>query len=198
MTPSQTPARAPDRRIQRTRQLLLGALLQLIQEVDYEAITVQDILDRANVGRSTFYAHFQDKEALLLSGAEALREMFAGFQPQLALDDRTWDFSLALFQHAEAQRPAFKALLGKKAGNVVLKHIQTTLAAYLKKGFQAAYPSKKAAAVPLDVFVQYFVSTFLGLFTWWLDNDFPCPAEQINAYYRRLTEPTIQRLLSGR
>src|SRR5690349_10072505 len=61
-----------DRRIQRTRQLLLDALSTLILEKGYEAITVQDLIDRANLGRSTFYSHFQDKEDLLLKGVESL------------------------------------------------------------------------------------------------------------------------------
>lgn len=58
----------PDRRIQKTRKLLSEALISLIIEKGYDAVTVQDILDRANVGRSTFYAHFENKEHLLLSG----------------------------------------------------------------------------------------------------------------------------------
>jgi AcrR family transcriptional regulator len=57
-----------DRRIQRTRALLLSALLDLIVERGYEELTVQDIVDRANVGRSTFYKHFLDKHELLLRG----------------------------------------------------------------------------------------------------------------------------------
>src|SRR6266542_5467464 len=66
-------AKAPDRRVQRTRQLLQGALMSLIQEKGYEALTVQDILDRANAGRATFYAHFDDKEDLLVSRLDGLR-----------------------------------------------------------------------------------------------------------------------------
>jgi AcrR family transcriptional regulator len=65
-----------DRRIQRTRRLLQDALVGLILEKGYEAITVQDILDRANVGRSTFYEHFYDKDDLLLSSFEFLRDDF--------------------------------------------------------------------------------------------------------------------------
>ena len=69
-----------DRRIQRTRQLLHEALIELIQEKGYEAVTVQDILDRANLGRSTFYLHYRDKEELLLSGFERLRDEFEAHQ----------------------------------------------------------------------------------------------------------------------
>src|SRR3954452_8603828 len=59
-----------DRRIQRTRQLLLQALFSLIQEKGFDAVTVQDIIDRANVGRSTFYVHFVDKEDLLVQAMD--------------------------------------------------------------------------------------------------------------------------------
>src|SRR4051812_15011818 len=80
---------AADRRVRRTRRNLTDALIGLILERGYEAITVQDILDRADIGRSTFYAHFRDKDALLLSCFDDLREdlcrdldtMTSGLQP---------------------------------------------------------------------------------------------------------------------
>ena len=66
-------AKKPDRRVQRTEQLLRGALLSLIQEKGFETLSVQDTIDRANVGRATFYAHFDNKEDLLVSGFDNLR-----------------------------------------------------------------------------------------------------------------------------
>ncbi len=186
----------PDRRIQRTRQLLLNALIELILDKGYETITVQDIIDRANVGRSTFYFHFQDKEDLLLSGFENLRDMFEGFHNHPSPETTAWSFSRALFQHFEEQRPAFKALLGKQTGAVVLNQFQKALTAMLKEHFQAMFPKKKQP-IPLDIFVQYMVGTFLGLLTWWLDNDISYSGEQMNEYYQKLTEPTIQMLLAG-
>ena len=67
-------AKKQDRRVQRTRQQPRGALLSLIQERGFEALSVQDIIDRANVGRVTFYAHFDNKEDLLVSGFDELRD----------------------------------------------------------------------------------------------------------------------------
>jgi AcrR family transcriptional regulator len=186
----------PDRQIQRTQQFLLNALIDLIIEKGYEKITVQDIIDRANVGRTTFYSHFQDKQDLLLSGFEKLDDIFENFRSESSLAKSNWDFSLALFQHAEEQRTAFKALFGKQAGVVMLHHLQKALTAYLKEQFRAMLP-KKEQPVPPDIFVRYFVSTFLGLLTWWLDNDASDSAVQMNEYYRTLTEPTIQALLGS-
>jgi Bacterial regulatory proteins, tetR family len=64
---------APDRRVRRTRKLLHDAFLALVIEKRYEKTTIQDILDRADVGRSTFYVHFRDKEALLMAMLMPLR-----------------------------------------------------------------------------------------------------------------------------
>src|SRR4051812_37141511 len=76
---------AMDRRVRRTRRILGDALLELIVEQGYEQTTVQDVLDRADVGRSTFYAHFRDKDALLMAGfdemAEQLRTDLAAMTP---------------------------------------------------------------------------------------------------------------------
>src|SRR5690349_22765699 len=64
------------RQVQRTRQHLEEACIALILEKGYEAVTIQDILDRANVGRSTFYVHYRDKEDLLMSRFQALQQAF--------------------------------------------------------------------------------------------------------------------------
>src|SRR5215475_3738876 len=96
-----------DRRVQRTQQLLRVALIELIIEKGYEEVTVQDIIDRANVGRSTFYSHFMDKQQLLLSGFEQLR-VELGQQQHAAVDvsgERGLGFSLAMFEHACSYRP---------------------------------------------------------------------------------------------
>jgi hypothetical protein len=62
-------AKTKDRRVQRTQQFLEAALLSLIKEKEFDAISVQEIIDRANVGRATFYAHYDNKEDLLESGS---------------------------------------------------------------------------------------------------------------------------------
>src|SRR5271163_2939261 len=66
--------RKPDERILRTRERLGSALVALIQEKPFDDVTVQDVLDRASVGRSTFYLHFRDKNDLLLSQLERFLE----------------------------------------------------------------------------------------------------------------------------
>src|SRR5690242_18084253 len=94
-----------DRRVERTRQSLQNALSELILEKGYEHVTVQDVIDRANVGRSTFYAHFEDKEQLLLSGFEPLRAEFEDFLSGQSITQETpWALSLAIFQQVQKRK----------------------------------------------------------------------------------------------
>src|SRR5215211_53883 len=72
-----------DRRSKRTRQLVSSALVDLMLEKQFDAITVQDILDRANVGRSTFYAHYTDKEDLLISEIARVIHQLEAYAPGL-------------------------------------------------------------------------------------------------------------------
>ena len=123
-----------DRRVQRTRQLLQEALVTLILEKGYEAVTVQDLIDRANVGRSTFYAHFRDKEELFLSGFEHLWSQFEQhLADQAAIDTSLWVISGILFQHAQNYRCVYKALVGKPSGNVMLSHMHKVLTVLMRE-----------------------------------------------------------------
>jgi AcrR family transcriptional regulator len=83
-------ARRDDRRVHRTEQLLRTALVSLIEEKGFETLTVQDIIDRANVGRATFYAHFDNKEDLLVSGFDGLRTALKELQRQAHLRTTSW------------------------------------------------------------------------------------------------------------
>jgi AcrR family transcriptional regulator len=106
--------RAVDPRIQRTQQLLRAALMSLIQEKGYESLSVQNIIDRARVGRATFYAHFDSKDDLLASGIQELRESLReGQRRALAsatADERLLAFSRELFVHADEHRTVFRAM----------------------------------------------------------------------------------------
>ena len=112
---SGTPAREAtmpevevDRRVRRTRRILLDAFIALVLERGYDGLTVQDILDRADVGRSTFYAHYRDKETLLLSCFDGVRgDLTAAFAAGAP------DPAAVVFAHAHAHRDVYKVLCGR-------------------------------------------------------------------------------------
>jgi len=181
-----------DRRVQKTRKLLQDALIELIGTEGYEAVTVQAILDRANVGRSTFYAHFQDKEQLLHSCFAELHELFEQKTQQLRQAQKGGsseagpNLSLSLFQFAERHHRLFKALLGKRGSGIVTQPIYAFGFSHARDHFQLLLPPEKYGALHIEIMIHYFVSALLGVLTWWVEQDMPCSAEEVDRHFRQL------------
>jgi AcrR family transcriptional regulator len=194
-------AKAEDRRVQRTRALLLNALLDLIVERGYEEISVQDIVDQANVGRSTFYKHFLDKRELLLNGVDGLRgslvQQRSTRDSSVAGRDGLLTFSLLLFQHVQANLRFCRALLSPHSAAVVEPQIQRILADLVREELAVCISPDAKLAVPLDVVIHYTVSAFLGLLRWWMDQPAPCSAEEIDRQFRALTIPALSAALDA-
>src|SRR5260370_41682574 len=134
-----------DRRVGRTRKLLDDALHDLIVEKGYEAVTVQDIIDRANVGRSTFYAHYTDKQQLLFSHFADLEAHLAEQQRLVRAKsadpvERVFGYSLAMFQHAEEDRRLWGAVVGKQTGVSIVRRIEGILERDAGRGVASVPP----------------------------------------------------------
>lgn len=117
-----------DRRIQKTLSLLREALLSLIAEKPYDTIVVKEILDRANVGRSTFYTHFRDKDDLLVSGISDMLGEVPSPTPAGArsLDGILW-FSLPIFEHHYRHAHAWGDRIGTKGRTILHEHLRKVL-----------------------------------------------------------------------
>ncbi len=190
---------AQDRRIARTRRALQEALIALIVEKGYEAITVQDILDRADVGRSTFYLHFEDKEHLLAAGFAGLREMLeeslraspvAGRSPA----ERALGFTPRLFEHAYEYRSVFHAV-GGSGGTIVRRHFQETLAGVIQDQLRTEMKKRQAQALPPDLAVHFAASALVSVISWWLIQKDPAPPAEIDAIFRQLVLPGMKAAL---
>jgi AcrR family transcriptional regulator len=185
-----------DRRIQRTEQLLRGALIALILKKGYTAITVQDILDQANLGRSTFYAHYRDKEDLLLSGFETLLNAFEKEYALVADRPTSPDISgreltLFLFQHADENRALFKAMIGKQGGEVIQQAAQKYLSQMTEK-YLAYHFQDQPGRYPFGLLVHYVVSSYLAILTWWLDQNAAFTPDEMNTLFWDLVGPGIR------
>jgi AcrR family transcriptional regulator len=170
-----------DRRILRTRKLLQDALVSLMIEKGYEATTVQDIIDRANVGRSTFYAHFADKETLLTSRLEDLRGMLAERQRQGA---QRLGFSLPMLEHARDHLQLYKAIAGRSSGEVVIRRIHRMIAALAAIDLQATGVDRKSNRPALAA--QFIAGAFMAVLIWWLEEDAKSPPAEVDTLFRQL------------
>ena len=189
---------APKRPIQKSRKLLHQALISLILEKNYESITVQQILNRASVGRSTFYTHFRDKDELLIMGFEHLREMLDDIQKKTptAADssEKVIGFSRAMFEHLYEYRNEWKALSGSQAGVIVRQSIQEIISGLVERKFKTEFQKRKNrdSTIPFELFVNYLASTFMTVTSWWLKSENPLAPDAINNIYRALVTPSLK------
>jgi AcrR family transcriptional regulator len=181
-----------DRRVRRTRRIIGEAFVALILEKGYARVTVQDILDRADVGRSTFYAHYRDKESLLTAAFEDLRAELrtdlAAIVPGQTLSPTSPVG--ALFEHAYQRRAVFRALCGRQGGDIVSRHLRHLVGDLLREHLR---PHLAAAGsdLPVDVVAEFYTSAALGLLTWWVDHDFRHGPGQLAHMYQRLAAPGL-------
>jgi AcrR family transcriptional regulator len=185
--PGGSGAAAPDRRVRRTRKLLHDAFISLAIEKGYEKTTIQDILDRADVGRSTFYAHYRDKAALLTTSFDDMHEQL---QRQLADVPAATPIDVALpaallFEHAYRNQRVYRALCGHQGGAVVQRHLRSLIGDQLRKHLRPEF-SGGDTEVPADIAAEFYTSAALGLLVWWIAHDFCNGATWLAATYRAL------------
>lgn len=189
-----------DRQVRRTRALLHRALFELIVEQGYDRTTVQDIIDRADVGRSTFYTHYPTKDDLLLSGLDDLRDVLErtvdtgtpgpdSRQPLLAP-------LRPVFDHAEGNRQLFRAMLGGRAASVARRAgrrmLSDTLAGHLRTHLTVDDQDD------LDIAVTFLVDGLVGVLVWWLDTHPHLPAEEIYTRFESLATQGLRSFVTDR
>lgn len=172
----------PDRRVVRTRTALRKALFALVREKDYDAITVQDIVNRADLRRATFYLHYDDKDDLLLS---ALQEPFERLTEDVEAVSRGHTLAgktrleafAAVFAHMAQNAALYRAVFEGTAGVRFQRRIRDYLEAHVLEGVRTL-PADRLSA-PADVIAGYIAAAAVGLIAWWLENDAPYHAERM-------------------
>jgi AcrR family transcriptional regulator len=180
-----------DRRVARTRAMLQQAHISLILEKGYEATTIEDICEKANVGRSTFYAHYTSKDDLRRSGLEHLRAQLAERQKEALatpgdIKDRSLGFSLTMFEHARDHIHLYRALVSGRGGAVALGSIRQILTDLVRNELASTADTKSGDVIPRDVVVQYVVGAYMAVLTGWLDGGAKLPPQRMDAMFRRL------------
>lgn len=189
-------ARKPDRRVERTEQLLRCALVALIREKGFEALTVQEIIDRANVGRATFYAHFDNKDDLLVSGFEDLRASLRARQREAfsrgrTIEDRVFGFSREVFAHTNEHRDVFRAMVGKRSGAVVERVVHKLLIELLREDVTGVAGRPRRQDAQAEALVQFLAGALFGLLMWWLDGREKLSEAEIDTMFRRMALPAF-------
>ena len=191
--------RGKDRRIQKTLGFLHEALGALIREKPYDEIVLKEILDRANVGRSTFYTHFRDKDELLASSIQQMLLIVhaADLPASGKKDERIIRFSLPVFEHIHAHRQAGAAGMGTRGRAIVHAHLQKILAEQIAEDLDRVLSgrNKTPGLIPRELLVQYVASTFVLVLNWWVESNSPLRPKEVNDLFRKLTFQSLSACL---
>jgi AcrR family transcriptional regulator len=176
-------ARRLDRRVQRTRKLLREALLALILEEGYDAISIQDITDKANLGRATFYLHFKDKDELLLEVMDEFIQDFLQQVPQLSQAQWRLDDSKAIakiFDFAADHYDLYRILIMGSGGITASRQLQHTIAENIRACIEEEMETRDVQPIiSADFIANHFAGSLLGTIYWWLDKDLPYTVEEM-------------------
>ncbi len=184
-----------DRRQRKSRAAIFGAFSNLLAQKNYNKITVQEIIDTADIGRTTFYAHFETKDDLL---KELLHELF-GHVIDSAVDcththglysDSSAPQSVFchLLQHLEENQNNILGLLSCESNEIFLRYFKDSL----KQLLIAQVPDwakQECVSVPKDFLTNHISSSFVDMVQWWLKNGRKQSPEQLTAYFEAVIRP---------
>ncbi|OJV87046.1 MAG: hypothetical protein BGO39_33320 [Chloroflexi bacterium 54-19] len=178
-----------DRRIRRTQNLLAKALIEVTLEKGYDAVTVRDITDRADVGYATFYRHYQDKDALLEDVLDVvLNELISLFFKDNTLPENMKELSSMLFVYVKENYEIIRVLLSSRYTSVIGKRM---LEDGTRKLLERNIP-KTDSPVPPEIAAYHLVASTINLIEWWLENDMRLSPEEMGRIYFELIErPTM-------
>jgi AcrR family transcriptional regulator len=165
-----------DRRVRRTRHMLSQALLSLIQEEAYEAITIQAITDRADLNRATFYLHYGSKEELLIASLEAMFDELVSTFDEATVDRPIWGSKTAellTFQHVAEHAALYKVLLGERGMGYIVYRIINYIADFSYQQLTASLAPGTKLPVPAAIINHHIAGSTFALLSWWLEQDMP-------------------------
>jgi AcrR family transcriptional regulator len=190
--------RKTDPRVIRTRQMLRTALVALILEKGYDAITVQDITDKAGLRRATFYLHYKDKEELLLSTlVEVFDSLVMQFEPldlPMMSPECEKAVHLIIFRHAEEHADLYRSIFGGSGSMTIVRYVREYLARKIRENLEAIPEGE--LPLPVDVVANYLATVKLNMAIWWLETGMPYSVEQMAEMCTALTLNGLPEMFS--
>lgn len=191
-----------DPRIERTIKLLGDALRELILEKGYDVLTVQDITDRANVSRTTFYLHFKDKDELLFSTMrQVYSDLMAGFERRAAsaqtLEElETLACDASDYEHVAENADFYRTMLGKHGSAAFIQDILNYITDEMRVHMlEPAFAGVEDLPIPIEVVSAFTAGAEIGMMSWWLNNKLKYTPEQMARFQYTLTVGGLTAIL---
>lgn len=193
-----------DRRVRKTRHALREAMLNLMEEKGYDQVTVEELTSRADIGRTTFYLHYNAKQDLLIEQFGELMDQLVAQLSQIPLSAWRQDGDLMavdthpkrpicmIFQHAAENEELYRIVLQGEGVDQAAERLQAIMTnavnAYLrhKLGDES---EQLTLQIPIDVFANYFAGALLGVIKWWLEAGMPYTSQEMETMFFQMFLP---------
>ena len=186
-----------DRRQKRTRDAIFNAFALLLSERNYNQISVQEIIDKANIGRTTFYAHYETKESLL---EDLCTELFGHIidtakgiphgEYQFSCGNSKDSVFLHLLRHLQENDYNIIQLLSSQNNEIFLQHFKSHLQNLIQIQFNEKILSQKSN-LPENYLIHHISSSFVNTVSWWISNGMKEPPEVITDYFSKTIEALV-------
>lgn len=187
-----------DPRQARTRQLLRDTLMTLVAEMPFEAITITDISTRAHIARKTFYAHYTDKDALLLDCIEplltALADSITSADAETLLADNK-PLSYPAFKHVQEHAPFYRAMLSENGSARFILYLLDFMTHNSYERHQALRQVAPRITVEPMLIAHFLAGALLNSIIWWLKQDCQPSAETMAYTFSQLAAPGVLAVL---
>jgi len=191
-----TAKKKTDRRTRRTQHSLTHAMVNLITEKRFDDITVQNLIDRADIGRSTFYSHFRDKEDLFQQNWEGFLD-FCVQQIDWSKAGRGSFMPVQfLFSHLQDVQSFYQGLVRSRKSEAMFKSGIEYFGAKISGALKSRV--KQQTAIPISILSNYLATELFGLLRWWLDERMPYSPAQMDQIFHRLINPSVSAALQDR
>ena len=178
-----------DRRIRRTHQLLRDAFVALLKEKRYEDVSVQDIIERADVARSTFYVHYLDKEDLLVGRWGVFASNLGVHADRLKheeSDGHSILSTLGWFRQIRAQEYLLKIIAKDPALDLAMKTLHGILLEDMQIRIQSHLPENGNGSIPSSLVIDYLAGSLMTLLKWWVKQGMSYPPERMDEIFQQL------------
>ena len=185
-----------DRRQKKTRAAILSAFTELLAEKPYDKITIQQIIDRADVGRTTFYDHFETKDALLSTLCEELfghiihdalcQRHLHGLYTKEEPDVSIFFHVLA---HLQENDHNILRLLSGESNELFLRYFQAGMVQVVNQRILPEHGSK--SNLPVDFLVNHIAGSFIEMVHWWIRGGMIYTPKELDSYFRAVIEPLL-------
>lgn len=186
-----------DRRQQKTRRAIFAALASLLERKEFDRITIQELIDEADVGRSTFYAHFETKEELLHSICNELLEHIVQAADDVShthglkkADEHPLSVFCHSLQHLQENDHSMLRLLACSSNRIFIGYFSKAVEEIVR----SQLPVREAAVrrgVPEEYLVHHITRSYLALVEWWMQAPGKHTAQELDRYFRAVTEPVL-------